>query len=397
MSHPLGTKGGMTDLDAASAPDWSVWSPAARAVMARASAAAGTAPVGVVHVVAALDAEPVGSSDHLPTIAAMDPVLTAGVRAAVALRIVHGDDAVRLGHLLAGVVDAAPVDPTVVAQLLRHLSVTDDPVDAGALSAVAATFDAPLTEMLRHGEPPTAQAGPPGLAPTASPVPSTHHPQETAMTDPAVDLASRIDALLPTEQAIAGSKAVDHLRTYYESYTGRWFDRIGRRDDGLDEHPMALTAADTVAVSFLSVDIRPEATARILFERADEISELLREIPTHLSIAEPDARNHLADDGPAAALWQLLDDLPGIGWVVAHKLLAHKRPALLPVYDSVTKQVLQPDDPTFWLPLHDALGGEGGARRMATLRAVRDAAGPPRPITELRVLDVLAWMEGKGA
>lgn len=95
-------------------------------------------------------------------------------------------------------------------------------------------------------------------------------------------------------------------------------------------------------------------------------------------------------------MWQLIDGIHGIGWVTAHKLLAHKRPALLPFYDRVVKAALQPHDEAFWLPLHEALHGEAGAARLAQIQALRTEARLPPWVSELRVLDVVVWMNQPG-
>ncbi|MEU3241147.1 DUF6308 family protein, partial [Streptomyces anthocyanicus] len=70
-------------------------------------------------------------------------------------------------------------------------------------------------------------------------------------------------------------------------------------------------------------------------------------------MAEANA-DDLAPGSPADAAWHLLQDQPGIGWVTAGKLLARKRPRLLPVYDQVVRCILR-RPPSFWLDLQAAL------------------------------------------
>lgn len=76
-------------------------------------------------------------------------------------------------------------------------------------------------------------------------------------------------------------------------------------------------------------------------------------------------------------------DQPGIGWVTVGKLLARKRPRLLPVHDQVVRCVLGRPE-SFWLDLHTALRVDNWAlhhepmalRQSAALpESVRSAAG----------------------
>ncbi|MFF7382730.1 DUF6308 family protein [Streptomyces griseoluteus] len=86
----------------------------------------------------------------------------------------------------------------------------------------------------------------------------------------------------------------------------------------------------------------------------------------------------------------LVARVTGIGWVTTGKLLARKRPRLLPVYDNVVKCVLgRPRH--FWLPLHTALRAEDRALHH-TLLDLRKRAGVPETVSALRVCDVVLWM-----
>jgi hypothetical protein len=70
--------------------------------------------------------------------------------------------------------------------------------------------------------------------------------------------------------------------------------------------------------------------------------------------------------------------------VTAQKLLAHKRPHLLPVYDQVVQDALQPHQDGFWVPLLGVAQGKGHRGPLEELRA-----GLGRPdISLLRILDV---------
>ncbi|MFF7756029.1 DUF6308 family protein [Streptomyces sp. NPDC007971] len=100
---------------------------------------------------------------------------------------------------------------------------------------------------------------------------------------------------------------------------------------------------------------------------------------------------HLESDSPASRAWDLLVGQHGVGWVIAGKLLARKRPRLLPVYDDVVRCTLG-HPPDFWLPLHAALRAQEGASQRA-LVGLRQAAGLSDSVSALRVCDVVVWMQ----
>lgn len=69
------------------------------------------------------------------------------------------------------------------------------------------------------------------------------------------------------------------------------------------------------------------------------VSKLLSSVRFDIDMVAAEAAD-LADGSPAHTGWHLLRDQPGIGWVTVGKLLARKRPRLLPVYDRVVRCVL---------------------------------------------------------
>jgi hypothetical protein len=66
------------------------------------------------------------------------------------------------------------------------------------------------------------------------------------------------------------------------------------------------------------------------------LSGLLQAIPRDTDMADAEAAV-VADGSPADQAWHLLRDQPDVGWVIAGKILARKRPRLLPVYDRVVR------------------------------------------------------------
>lgn len=190
-----------------------------------------------------------------------------------------------------------------------------------------------------------------------------------------------------------GQDAVGKVQRYFDpnrKFTGRRFEFLGGGGDR-PEVAHEFTGDDIVAVSMLSVAIPPEASIEILDTKKRVLNELLREIPLDLPLW--DAGDDVLDTKNSAAgqLWTALERITGVGWVTANKLLARKRPALLPVYDRVVNAALQPPRKAFWLSLRNSLQADGGVV-VDRLGEIRDAADLSVTPSLLRVLDVAVWM-----
>ncbi|MFF7551060.1 DUF6308 family protein [Streptomyces canus] len=155
-----------------------------------------------------------------------------------------------------------------------------------------------------------------------------------------------------------------------------------------------VSADDLIAVQTLSVALPAAVCVDLLEGRlGGQLSELLGGIPAEVDMAAADAA-HLAAGSPADTAWHLLTAQPGIGWVTAGKLLARKRPRLLPVYDQVVCCLLG-RPASVWLSLHAALRADDGALHHELL-TLRRAAGVPETVSALRVCDVMLWMSHRG-
>ena len=132
----------------------------------------------------------------------------------------------------------------------------------------------------------------------------------------------------------------------------------------------------------------------ILGPRALLLEKLLAAIPSDLDLVELESigREQLPD---AWELWSALRGVPDLGPTTVSKLMARKRPRLIPIFDSVVKAHLMGGGDQHWVPLHAELRADDRAlhRRLLELRT---AAGLPEAVSALRVLDVLTWMEGSG-
>ncbi|MET7903909.1 DUF6308 family protein [Streptomyces sp. NPDC005355] len=204
-------------------------------------------------------------------------------------------------------------------------------------------------------------------------------------------VGQRLHAVLDAEQV------VDDLRRYFGiglppgagAFTGGRFEHLA---GGGDRRQVAdrFTAEDLVAVQTLSVTV-PAPVALDLLEGplGTQLSELLRDIPSDTDLSDADV-SIVADGSPAYRAWCLLEDQYKIGWVIAGKLLARKRPRLLPVYDRVVRCALG-HPPSFWTDLRTALREDDAALHHRLL-GLRQSAGLPETVSALRVADVAVWM-----
>jgi hypothetical protein len=131
------------------------------------------------------------------------------------------------------------------------------------------------------------------------------------------------------------------LRRYYlgaegDAFHGRWFDRLA-----VAQTPQRLTAIDLVAVQMPSITVPPEASATLLFDEttAAAVEARLRLVPVDIDLWDVE-ESLVAHIGAADQAWSLLKELPGVGWVTAGKLLAAKRPRLLPLLDNDVASVV---------------------------------------------------------
>jgi hypothetical protein len=184
--------------------------------------------------------------------------------------------------------------------------------------------------------------------------------------------------------------AADRVHSYFfGNYTGARFDRFcggGDRPGTLS----SFTADDLVAVSLLSVEIPGRAALEILENRARVLNSLLQQIPFDVSLADAE-ESLIRKESAAWKLWEELVEIHQVGWVTASKLLARKRPHLLPVYDNVVKDALRPGPEGFWKSLHEELRRDDHAL-VGRLEMIRSQSGIGDDISLLRVLDVAVWM-----
>jgi Family of unknown function (DUF6308) len=171
-------------------------------------------------------------------------------------------------------------------------------------------------------------------------------------------------------------------------FTGRWFDQFAAIGD-----PNRFEASDIMAADALLVghEIPPDSAAKILITEPDRFNSLLRDIPWSQDIWQV-RRLDLDVGSKASDLHELLcsDAVPGIGWVTAGKLLAAKRPRLIPILDKEVQAFLQPRQGLFWVSMYDELSDD--CRRKTIADVCRNA--PPH-VSLLRRMDAALWMAAK--
>ncbi|MFD8723919.1 DUF6308 family protein [Streptomyces sp. NPDC059629] len=185
-------------------------------------------------------------------------------------------------------------------------------------------------------------------------------------------------------------------------YSGAHFERLGGGGDA--EHVAdRFDTGDLTAITMLSVSLEPHGAINLLTDPDGHWERLLSLIPRDARLEDPGSDALTAEGGPAWELWERLagtrrpNKPDGSGPVVAGKLLARKRPHLIPVYDTRVKQLFKrpKTDRSFWASLAAALRADNGAF-YDQLVHLRDEAGIGEDIGVLRVCDVIAWMQQGG-
>ena len=157
-----------------------------------------------------------------------------------------------------------------------------------------------------------------------------------------------------------------------------------------EEDPNAIESSDLLAVTLMG-ETYPAAAVRTLLRMEpwrSAVTSLLVEIPKNLeiwSISDSDLHD---EDGAPVKLWRLLDQLYGVGPTKTSKLMARKRPGLIPIYDRwIGEKVASRDD--YWHVFHRFLSD---ASNRDAVNKVRPTAPGPRDLPGLRILDTAVWM-----
>ena len=175
---------------------------------------------------------------------------------------------------------------------------------------------------------------------------------------------------------------------YKNAFTGSAFEKLIDR-----ENPNEITAKDLIAVTMLGVKVPATAARWILREGKDELSQHLSKIDQHLTISDSDS--DLSNGSPAWVLFSILDRRDGLGRTITSKILAAKRPGLIPIYDQHVAAYLGFSKEDYWNPWREfmqnpeSLWCRNRVSKLAIELGVHD-------ISHLRLLDVVIWMKQYG-
>ena len=190
---------------------------------------------------------------------------------------------------------------------------------------------------------------------------------------------------------LAAQAVADYFAQSGGRFTGSQFEKMV---DGT--HPHEITERDLVAVTTLSVSIPARPALWILSDAGRQaIGPVLEQVSTYADIWNEEAEELLAPSGPLWRLWDLLGQAHwpeprlggGLGGLTKRsKLLAAKRPGLVPILDKRVRRLL-PKSEDYWADFRAAFCDE-------SLRADVEAAttGAPDGVSLLRRADVVLWM-----
>lgn len=180
--------------------------------------------------------------------------------------------------------------------------------------------------------------------------------------------------------------------------TGSQFDAWAADDAAA--HPYEITDSDLVAVSLLTVPVSGKAAMGFRAAK-DDITRLLTNIPNDrdLHAIPADERELIIGNGSQARdLWTLLVGKRNAKWDIgpttASKILARKRPRLLPIFDTVIRDLVgEHNTRDQWRNWHALLtDGTGLPER---LQRIHQLSAVQQPLAHLRIMDVVLWMHGK--
>lgn len=180
------------------------------------------------------------------------------------------------------------------------------------------------------------------------------------------------------------------VRAYFDPSNGfaaATFDTLG------DNSPFRVTRDDLLALTCLDEHVPPAALR--WFDSDDgrlKMTELLTPINPQVELGDAGDADALAAAGDA---WHFFvhGDLVGVGPVTASKVLARKRPALVPIVDRVVKTVVEDQTSNYWSVFRALMIDPALRARLEELQSAVDDS----QVKPLRVLDAAVWMRGSGS
>lgn len=190
---------------------------------------------------------------------------------------------------------------------------------------------------------------------------------------------AEVDAVRePVETMLATPRVEELVAAYFDPrgpFAGDTFRTL--QPNGLNR----IGEVDLLAVQLL-VNVRPRAVREVL-DCADDVGPLLKRIPADVALWDAIDQDLVRGE----EVFDRLDECHGVGEVIAGKLLARKRAAIVPIIDTAVRKVLCLPDGRSWTSLRAVLQ-DGTLRRR--IKALQPRAVPEQPT--IRLLDVAAWM-----
>lgn len=193
------------------------------------------------------------------------------------------------------------------------------------------------------------------------------------------------------------ARFIKHLRDYSTGgrFTGAYFQELTLEGSTT---PDEVDISDLAALYLLEVKASPKAAGYFLKDEAfrEKFRESMAAWPDRdLADLSPDEAAGLESDKGLNPAWRLVKAADNFGPTRTAKLLARKRPRLIPIWDSVVKKELGfTNSNHYWTAFHAALTEDD--RSLDTkLGQLADAAGVSDRYSRLRVLDIVVWMEGR--
>jgi len=201
-----------------------------------------------------------------------------------------------------------------------------------------------------------------------------------------------------TRNPTAWIKDADHARGLLGAYLTPWLF-TGSLWDPAIERRLDSAARDLIDVedlyspTLLSAPIRRSAGQAII-KRADEISGHLSGIDPEITLWHPNSEKVNAALDCAERLTEKLVSVGDVGWTKASKLVAAKRPRLIPIWDKQVSRALGADKMSwqqYWRAWRRALTSEV----VDELHELAINLGHPN-LSPLRTIDIILWMDEWG-
>ena len=198
-----------------------------------------------------------------------------------------------------------------------------------------------------------------------------------------------------------GSDAAKLLKSYYQKttnsglpyFSGARFNTLGIDSSG-DNKPDEITAEDVAAVLCLGVNLEGRAIVDLLENKRDKISRLLQKLPRNTNLWDESQAAIERKGSDANEVWKLLRSIEDIGPVKASKLMARKRPRLIPIYDQwIDKALNLGSSRGYWTKYRNLMLMEvrGGMIIHEALEALVLSLGLQETVSPLRACDAILW------